>query len=610
VFDLVEDLASEAFKYDPDSLIVVEPDLRFPGTLAFQSFPERKIIQAYPDFISQYSILNELFMVRHFVDRLKADGANVLFDIECKGTLEDYERWNRPLEIENFTPPGNLYEFQRFGINRAVERSHHRSRTDRFHLFGWGTGTGKTLAATGGAQELFNRHNVDVVLAFTLRKLKINFCRAFEATTSLDAFKNDHDVPATRHARYFDGHQVYILNYDKAHHDVEALTELVRDKRVLFCLDEVQKVLTEDRRTRARRGLDILISKAKTSTVWPMSASVVGSSPHRYRDLFLLDQSGGSTLGSRTAFEQRYLLNKRERELENKHGGVFILTTYNWDHLGLHEVRHLVSDRTQNARKSDPGIREEFKELHTIVVPVQMSSQDRRLYRYVEGLARDVKANNESPAQHYELLRYICNSPENLRFSESKLAAEVVAENPKLCSSNASAKLEMFLDQVEGIRDADDKVVVFTHWTNMSLFLLERKLRERGISVVVNHGDLSDRQAQKAEDDFKSDPSITVFLSSDAGTYGLNLQVARYVINYEAPFHYDELMQRINRIHRIDSTLENMTAYIYCTENSIEERILDTNDYRRMLSSDTTGATEVLSYTSESDALDYLLFGS
>lgn len=610
MFDLIEDLPSEVSKYDPASLLVVEPDPRFPGTLSFQSFPEQKVIFAYPDFISHYSILNELFMLKHFVDKVRRDGAHVLFDIECKSVLEDYQRWLDPLEIANFTPPGDLYGFQRFGINKALDRAGGRSRGSRFTVLGWGTGTGKTLAATGGSQELFNRDQIDLVMAFTLRRLKINFCRAFHDTTGLEAAVNDHDVPATRHARYQDGRQVFVLNYDKAFHDHAALVELVSGKRVLFILDEVQKVLTEDSKTRARRSLDSLVSKAATSTVWPMSASVVGSSPLRYRDLFSLDQSEGcNPLGSKVAFERRYLLSKRERELENKHGGTFTLVTYNWDHMGLNEVRHLVSQRTQNARKSDPGVKEDFKDLHTIVVPVQMSTEDRRLYRYVEERARDVKADNESPAQHYDVLRYICNSPANLHSSESKVAQEMVAEYPKLCTAHTSAKLEMFLDQVDGIRGAGDKVVVFTQWTHMSLFLLERRLRERHIPLVVNHGGLSDKAAQKAEDDFKDDPDITVFLSSDSGTYGLNLQVARYVINYEPPFHYDDLMQRINRIHRIDSTLDNMTAYVYVTDNSIEERILDTNNYRRLLSQDTTGATEVLSYTSESTAMDYLLFG-
>jgi hypothetical protein len=70
-------------------------------------------------------------------------------------------------------------------------------------------------------------------------------------------------------------------------------------------------------------------------------------------------------------------------------------------------------------------------------------------------------------------------------------------------------------------------------------------------------------------------------------------------------------MQRNSRIDRADSYLDGLTAYVYVTENSVEERIWSENNARRQLASVTLGAAEVLSYGNETEpsTLDYLIFG-
>jgi SNF2 family DNA or RNA helicase len=124
----------------------------------------------------------------------------------------------------------------------------------------------------------------------------------------------------------------------------------------------------------------------------------------------------------------------------------------------------------------------------------------------------------------------------------------------------------------------------------------------------------SARESQAAQDRFKADPDITAFCSSDAGTHGLNLQEARYVINVDPTYSYDDLAQRNARIDRADSHLDGLTAYVLITEDSVEERVWDVCESRRQLAAAVQGTQEELSYgdhagREESQSLEWLLFG-
>jgi superfamily II DNA/RNA helicase len=71
-----------------------------------------------------------------------------------------------------------------------------------------------------------------------------------------------------------------------------------------------------------------------------------------------------------------------------------------------------------------------------------------------------------------------------------------------------------------------------------------------------------------------------VFVSTDAGGVGLNLQVADVVINLDLPWNPARLEQRIARVHRIGSK-RAVQELIFVTKDSIEERILRLHDTKR-----------------------------
>ena len=610
MYALEHDLDAVLAGCEPASLCVVEEAPGFPGQLVFQTVDQQGFYARYRDWVSRYGVLNEVYMLSPFVDELRADGWAPVFLPSCGPVLESISRWSEPLDVDGLTVPGGggLYPYQSFTLRRALERA----GDDGYWFFGWGTGAGKSLAAAAGAQELVNRGRVDVVVAFTLRKLRTNLCRYMRSTTNLNAVVCE-GTPAKRKAMWGDPDvQVYVTNYDKAYFDREHLSALFAARRPLLVLDEVQKVLTDGKRTRAREHLDALVAGASDPVVWPMSASVVSANPLRYRDVFSLAAGSAAPLGSKKDFEARYASERREVRINTRKGHSFTVVEYDWDVGKLQEVRHRVADRAQHVRKTDPGVRDNFRGMQTVVVPVQLSDEDRELYDAVAARARDAKEAGEGVANHFRLMRYICNTPEALLHTEDAFGAELALRFPALVTSDNSAKMEMFLDQAEGIRDAGDKAVVFTQWTNLSLFLISRQLDKRGIRHVKHYGvGMTDRQAQAAQDEFKSDPSITVFLSSDAGAYGLNMQEARYVVSYECPYSYDTLMQRGERINRADSYLDGLTSYVYVTDDTVEERIWQVNNRRRELASATLGTTESLSYGDEpaGEELDWLVLG-
>jgi superfamily II DNA/RNA helicase len=95
-----------------------------------------------------------------------------------------------------------------------------------------------------------------------------------------------------------------------------------------------------------------------------------------------------------------------------------------------------------------------------------------------------------------------------------------------------------------------EKVVIFSQWERMTR-LIAQELTERGIGFANLHGGVPSRQRADLIKNFWDDPDCRVFLSTDAGSTGLNLQVASTIINLDLPWNPAVLEQRIARIYRL-----------------------------------------------------------
>jgi hypothetical protein len=594
---------------DPESLVLVEQSPLWKGQLVWQHV-DPTFTANYPEYVSRYGTLNELFMLNGFTGRLLSDHLVPVFTESCAEVLANFARWDAALPIAGLDlrtssgKPSELFDYQRFSLNRALERLEGgRHRHDRFFFFGWSMGTGKSAISAAGALEALNRGAVDLVLAFTMRKLKLNLRDFFTSATPLRVAV----VDGTKDKRAklwadFDT-QVFVNNYDKAYHDFDQIHARIVGQRVLFVFDEVEVLLTDKDKTRVRKAMDTLMA-ACHSTAWPMSGSIVDHSPFSYHDNYNLGSTSAAThpMGTKKSFEQRYLIEKTSKTFQNPSGrGWYTTHEYRWNHVGLQEVRHRVAHATQNARKTDPGVRENFPGITTEVVRIQLSPQDRRLYDVIKALARAAYARGESPAEHIELMRYVCNHPGALGLTRHRLGAELAAEYPDLVTGAHSAKLEVFCDQVAAIAAAGEQCIGFTKWTELSLHLVATELRRRKIGFVAHHGAMTDQAAYDAQQAHKADPAITLFWSSDAGSHGLNMQHVRYCLNYEAPYSWARLNQRMSRIDRADGELDGRTNYVYVTDDTLERRIWATCQDRMELASATMGTTETHSYGADKE---------
>ena len=90
---------------------------------------------------------------------------------------------------------------------------------------------------------------------------------------------------------------------------------------------------------------------------------------------------------------------------------------------------------------------------------------------------------------------------------------------------------------------------MFSEWTRM-LELVRDLCRKRGLGYAWHTGSVPQKQRRAEIRVFKDDPGCRVFLSTDSGGVGLNLQNASVVINCDLPWNPAKLEQRIARAWR------------------------------------------------------------
>jgi superfamily II DNA or RNA helicase len=126
------------------------------------------------------------------------------------------------------------------------------------------------------------------------------------------------------------------------------------------------------------------------------------------------------------------------------------------------------------------------------------------------------------------------------------------------------------------------KAVVFSQWTRSHEIVI-RRLEARGIGYVSFHGGVSSEKRPALVERFRDDPDCRVFLSTDAGSTGLNLQHASTLINMDLPWNPAILEQRIARIHRMGQQ-RPVQIVNFVAKGTIEEGMLSVLAFKRSLS--------------------------
>ncbi len=615
----LDEVDTEALVAAGDRIALVEGNPRYPLSITVQS-PRPGFTEDYPAYLSSYRMLHDPQMWLDFASRLDADGYLVLVLPSAEPTIRSVQQWSAPVEIAGLrlkpvagAPPG-LLPWQTYGLNRALGLPGEPVKPMFF--FNYATGSGKSIVAAAGIQELLvNRRGlpdgIDLAIVLTVRRMKLNLVETILDTTDARAVAID-GTKAKRLERYAAGeYDVLVANYEKARHDREALLEVVRGKRVLFVLDEVQRVVPKGGKpTLAHRGLLALLRACKP-IVWAMSASVVNDNPERFFHVFEFGSSRAkrsswsNPLGTITDFRRKY---STARQM---YFGTRVQIERTWKPSLLVEVRHRVTEHTHSVRKSDPAMRPFFRSTRFSPVLLDLSPTDARMYEAIVAdleEKRDIaertgtEVQQEVRADYFQTLRLLCLLPEAPNLAQSPLAQEIRSVFPRLDSANC-AKMEVLLDHLADVQGDGEKALVFSHWNSLGVQLMSRHLSRAGIRHVLHHGAMSERASQEAQQRFKTDPLTTVFLTTDAGAMGLNFPEARTVINYDVPYSYDLLMQRNDRIDRVDSYLDDLRQFVYVTAETVEERIWRVNQQRMQLASVVQGTREDLSRLSDEDVV-------
>ena len=195
--------------------------------------------------------------------------------------------------------------------------------------------------------------------------------------------------------------------------------------------------------------------------------------------------------------------------------------------------------------------------------------------------------------------RYI-SEMDLLRLQKALLMCRMSANSTFLVDKQPpgySSKLEELEDLLTQLfLEEGRKAVLFSEWTTM-LNLIEQILSSQDIPFVRLDGSVPQKKRLQLVHQFQRDPSCKLFITTNAGSTGLNLQAANTVINVDLPWNPAVLEQRISRAHRMGQK-NPVQVFVLITEGTIEERLLTTLSAKHEL------ALAALDTESEVDVVD------
>ena len=266
-------------------------------------------------------------------------------------------------------------------------------------------------------------------------------------------------------------------------------------------------------------------------------------------------------------------------------------------------------------RKTREDIQDQLPDLINKVVPVPFDPRGARAYRRIvtDLVSKLHEAIGKSGRgfdlwRHYNsadggdtqgeimsrmtVLRMLCDNPELVRISSdlydgptshgSAYANKIVKEG-WLDAIKQTPKLDAVLEYVTDILDEDtlNKVVIFSFFKK-NLHLLEQALQGK-TTCVKFMGGMSAAEKDDSKRQFAEDPKTRVFLSSDAGGYGVDLPMANHLISYDLPWSAGKLDQRESRIIRLSSDFPHVTVTAFVMKGSIEERQYEMLQEKRLI---------------------------
>jgi len=409
-------------------------------------------------------------------------------------------------------------------------------------------GLGKTLQAIGAARLLMDREGVRRVLVVCPASLKHQWAREIERFAGLDVQVVQGNA-AARRVQYRRQAPFSVINYELVLRDRSVLTEdLAPD---LLVLDEAQRI--KNWRTKTADA----IKRIPTRYAFVLSGTPL---ENRLEDLYSVMQVVDSgVLGPLW----RYLL---DFHVTSERGKVL-------GYRNLSELRRRLAPVM--LRREKTLVRDQLPDRIVTRLDVPLTARQQELHdgamQTMGKYARILRRRPLTPSEEHRLLAAMQTA--RMACDAAGLVDKETKGAPKL---DELARLFEELC-VEGGR----KMVVFSEWERMTA-MAEEVARRLGLGTVRLHGGVPTARRGALLDRFREDPAAQVFLSTDAGGVGLNLQAASVVVNLDMPWNPAVLEQRNGRVHRLGQT-EPVQVVLMLGADSYEQQVFATASTKREL---------------------------
>ena len=435
-----------------------------------------------------------------------------------------------------------LYDYQKLGVQFVVNAGRSLLADDM--------GLGKTIQAIAAAEFYKKYYKIGRVIIVCPTSLKYQWKSEIEKFTNSTAHVIEGGI-LKRKKQYKENEDFYqILGYRMAANDLKYLNQMEPD---LIILDEAQRIKNWKTKT------SIAIKKIKSPYAIVLTGTPI---ENRLEELYSIMQFINQfKLGPLYRFLDHHQIN------DPQSGKIIGYTN-------LKEIGKVLSDVL--IRRTKKQVLRQIPKRQDKVLLVPMTEEQRE----VHDDQKDHVARLVAKWRRYKFL----SEPDRKRLMSSLSKMRMVCDSTYVVDQETrfDTKItELICILEEFFCDPEAKVVVFSQWARMNN-IVAQELEERDMPYQYLHGGVPSKKRQALLDNFRDDPECRVFLSTDAGGVGLNLQSASLVVNLDIPWNPAILEQRIARVYRMGQKRPVQVINLVAT-HTIEHRMLDVLKFKNAM---------------------------
>lgn len=409
-------------------------------------------------------------------------------------------------------------------------------------------GLGKTLQAIGTAELLKARSMVSSVLIVCPTSLKYQWKREIERFTDSDVTVVE-GIHTHRRELYQADTFYKIVSYHTLANDIKALGSLHAD---ILIMDEVQRLKNWNTQiAQAARRIDSEYAVILSGT--PLE--------NKLDELYSIMQ-----------FVDQYALGPYHEFVNST-----VVSTPSGKVTGYRNL-NMVGDRLKNCmirrRKADVALQLPARSDQMLYVPMTKEQQT------IHDECRSTVAQLVMKWQRHRFLSEKDRKRLLLTLGQMRMVCDstYILDQRSRYDTKVAEAVQLVKDAID---NGNEKVVIFSQWERMTRIVGEELERE-GIGYEYLHGGVPSAKRGVMTERFANDSDTHVFLSTDAGSTGLNLQSASVIINLDLPWNPAVLEQRIARIFRIGQRRRVQVINLIAA-GTIEERMLSTLNFKSNL---------------------------